>query len=139
MLVWRSSDPMLQAHEASGALAGRTVVGISAGDLSVCSCHHLQPVDTAAASDTVASTCHSHMRHDGCHRVPAGKYRTAAVTKEGDVFMWEGWSQPLHAGSGASGRLGTPQLPPAPPPGSSPGTSASLQVHARVARAEILF
>lgn len=58
----------------------------------------------------------------------AGKYRTAAVTKEGDVFMWEGWSQPLHAGSGASGRLGTPQLPPAPPPGSSPGTSASLQV-----------
>jgi hypothetical protein len=31
VLVWRSSDPMLQAHEASGALAGRTVVGISAG------------------------------------------------------------------------------------------------------------
>lgn len=35
MLVWRSSDPMLQAHEASGALAGRTVVGISAGILGI--------------------------------------------------------------------------------------------------------
>lgn len=31
MLVWRSSDPMLQVHEASGALAGRTVLDISAG------------------------------------------------------------------------------------------------------------
>jgi hypothetical protein len=71
--------------------------------------------------------------------VPAGKYRTAAVTKEGDVFMWEGWSQPLHVGSGASGRLGTPQLPPATPPGSSPGTSASMQVHPHVAGAEIML
>jgi hypothetical protein len=83
----------------------------------------------------LTTTSRLRMTADSCHCGPAGKYRTAAVTKEGDVFMWEGWSQPLHAGSGASGRLGTPQLPPAPPPGSSPGTSASLQVHPHVAAA----
>lgn len=64
----------------------------------------------------------------------AGKYRTAAVTKEGNIFMWEGWSKPLDAswamgggGSGASARVGTAP-PPSPPLGTSPGTSASLQV-----------
>ena len=58
VLVWRSSDPMLQAHEASGALAGRTVVGISAGDLGVCFGQHLHPLNTAAVSDAVATTGH---------------------------------------------------------------------------------
>ena len=35
----------------------------------------------------------------------AGKYRTAAVTDEGDVYMWEGWSKPaeLSSGRGATG------------------------------------
>lgn len=62
----------------------------------------------------------------------AGKYRTAAVTEEGTIFMWEGWSKPLEAawgaGSrGAGSRLGTAP-PPAPPLGTSPGTSANFQV-----------
>ena len=34
--------------------------------------------------------------------VSAGKYRTAAVTSEGDIFMWEGWSKPLEAGAGTA-------------------------------------
>ena len=29
----------------------------------------------------------------------AGKYRTAAVTDEGDIYMWEGWSKPAEAGA----------------------------------------
>jgi hypothetical protein len=33
----------------------------------------------------------------------AGKYRTAAVTDEGDVYMWEGWSKPAEAGASAPG------------------------------------
>ena len=36
--------------------------------------------------------------------VSAGKYRTAVVTSEGDIFMWEGWSKPLEAGAAAGGR-----------------------------------
>lgn len=46
----------------------------------------------------------------------AGKYRTAAVTDEGDVYMWEGWSKPaeLSSGRGATGErvaqaLGRPE------------------------------
>ncbi len=31
MLVWRSADPQLHVNEVSGALAGHTVVDISAG------------------------------------------------------------------------------------------------------------
>ena len=29
----------------------------------------------------------------------AGKYRTAAVTAQGDVYMWEGWSKALPSGA----------------------------------------
>ena len=35
----------------------------------------------------------------------AGKYRTAAVTAEGDVFMWEGWSKTLPSAAGSQGSL----------------------------------
>ncbi|EIE21610.1 RCC1/BLIP-II [Coccomyxa subellipsoidea C-169] len=36
--------------------------------------------------------------------IAAGKYRTATVTDEGDVYMWEGWSKPaeLSAGRGCA-------------------------------------
>jgi len=37
--------------------------------------------------------------------VSAGKYRTAVVTSEGDIFMWEGWSKPPEA-AGSAPRLG---------------------------------
>ncbi len=37
--------------------------------------------------------------------VSAGKYRTAVVTAEGDIFMWEGWSKPPEA-AGSAARLG---------------------------------
>jgi hypothetical protein len=40
--------------------------------------------------------------------VSAGKYRTAVVTSEGDIYMWEGWSKPLEAGA-ASSRSGGPK------------------------------
>lgn len=36
----------------------------------------------------------------------AGKYRTAAVTEEGDVYMWEGWSKPAELSSGGRGATG---------------------------------
>ena len=32
----------------------------------------------------------------------AGKYRTAAVTAQGDVYMWEGWSKALPSGASPS-------------------------------------
>ena len=34
--------------------------------------------------------------------VSAGKYRTAVVTSDGDIFMWEGWSKPPEAGAGGA-------------------------------------
>ena len=45
------------------------------------------------------------MFEDTCYPPAAGKYRTAAVTDEGDVYMWEGWSKPaeLSAGRGVTG------------------------------------
>ena len=38
--------------------------------------------------------------------VSAGKYRTAVVTSDGDIFMWEGWSKPLEAGTAATATRG---------------------------------
>jgi hypothetical protein len=50
----------------------------------------------------------------------AGKYRTAVVTEEGDVFMWEGWSKPLDRSAAAP-------LRPAPaPPGASVGDGGRI-------------
>ncbi|KAK9837376.1 hypothetical protein WJX84_002537, partial [Apatococcus fuscideae] len=48
--------------------------------------------------------------------ISAGKYRTAAVTDKGDVFMWEGWSKPLEPG----------QLPPRANPTSVPSAASQL-------------
>lgn len=74
--------------------------------------------------------------------ISAGKYRTAAVTEEGDVFMFEGWSKATEAhaaatmgrgrtsvsscGNGGASLMGTsPQLPSLS--GTSPGTTANVQ------------
>ncbi len=35
----------------------------------------------------------SHCQRTDCWLLQAGKYRTAAVTDEGDVYMWEGLSK----------------------------------------------
>ena len=37
LLAWHSMDPALRACEGAGALAGRTVVAVSAGELSLAS------------------------------------------------------------------------------------------------------
>lgn len=36
----------------------------------------------------------------------AGKYRTAAVTDEGDIYMWEGWSKPAELASSRGAATG---------------------------------
>ncbi|KAK9908199.1 hypothetical protein WJX75_004163 [Coccomyxa subellipsoidea] len=66
-------------------------------------CLHVQEVGGAMAGKRVV-------------HIAAGKYRTAAVTDEGDVYMWEGWSKPaeLSSGRGATGErvaqaLGRPE------------------------------
>ena len=46
--------------------------------------------------------------------VSAGKYRTAVVTSDGDIYMWEGWSKPLEAGA-ASSRSSSSKEAPVPP------------------------
>ena len=51
-----------------------------------------------------------------CACYATGKYRTAAVTDKGDVFMWEGWSKPLEPG----------QLPPRANPTSVPSAASQL-------------
>ena len=36
-----------------------------------------------------------------CRVLCAGKYRTAVVTRQGEVFMWEGWSKAAEVPSSA--------------------------------------
>lgn len=52
----------------------------------------------------------------------AGKYRTAVVTDEGDVYMWEGWSKPaeLSSSRGATGER-VSQAMGRPEQGATPG------------------
>ena len=54
--------------------------------------------------------------------VSAGKYRTAVVTADGDIFMWEGWSKPLEAGAASSRGSGFKETaaPPSAVMGKSP-------------------
>ena len=54
-----------------------------------------------------------------------GKYRTAAVTDAGDIYMWEGWSKAAEAvpAKRASASLGTANLEGLPPEWEVPKSS----------------
>ena len=115
VLAWRSADPGLHVQQVAGALMHKRVVAVSAGWLSA-------PPDANSASCSVAwpgQECCSEvtwtlgqlstntLQQNTCLGVgrSAGKYRTAAVTEEGDVYMWEGWSKPAEAGIGSGAHV----------------------------------
>ena len=143
LLAWRSADPLVQVQEVGGALAGRTVVSIAAGAPRSLSgaCHarlgravglHWCSNEQAACrgcpfAESPPNTCAlgAHSHPPVLYQLAAGKYRTAAVTAEGDVYMFEGWSKPLDAAYAAAvGRHGGTVLPAAAASGGT--TSSSL-------------
>ena len=134
VLSWRSADPALQVQEVGGALAGRCVISISAGAWGCCCCCcwllmrvadcHLMPACTIAACGGVAFIDAS-SGPAMLALAAAGKYRTAAVSDEGDVYMWEGRSDYFPAegrqpGSGSK-KPGSASKPPRLAPGGGSG------------------
>lgn len=127
VLAWRSADPGLHVQEVGGALDGKRVVHISAGVPSwihpsaAHACVYSVVKEYRAGRTMLnvllksglplgvmlslfqASVCDLLKGFTHC---AAGKYRTAAVTEEGDVYMWEGWSKPAELSSGGRGATG---------------------------------